>query len=154
AKDKDFQYLREDIAEMRKLRKENAISLNEAVRRKERDSQDARAKLREARLVAQVSSDDAVIPDGKEARSKAPTPTKPTKAIGLKGSARQDDGLQADERNLTAELAAEKAAKDAKDVLLQEAAHILSDEAAMLKTDTRMASRVMPYMAPTKDASN
>ncbi|MDB5907254.1 MAG: tail-specific protease [Massilia sp.] len=151
AKDKDFQYLREDIAEMRKLRKENAISLNEAVRRKERDSQDARAKLREARLVAQVSSDDAVIPDGKEARSKAPTPTK---AIGLKGSARQDDGLQADERNLTAELAAEKAAKDAKDVLLQEAAHILSDEAAMLKTDTRMASRVMPYMAPTKDGSN
>lgn len=154
AKDKDFQYLREDIAEMRKLRKENAISLNEAVRRKERDSQDARSKLREARLVAQVSSDDAATPEGKEARSKAPIPTKPTKGIGLKGSTRQDDGLQADERNLVAELAAEKAAKDAKDVFLQEAAHILSDEAAMLKTDTRMASRVMPYMAPTKDGSN
>ena len=59
AKDKDFQYLQEDIAEMRKLRKENAISLNEAVRRKERDTQDARAKLREARLAAQAPADDA-----------------------------------------------------------------------------------------------
>jgi carboxyl-terminal processing protease len=35
-------------------------------------------------------------------------------------------------------------------VLLQEAVHILADEVGMLKTDTRMASRVMPYMATTK----
>jgi len=35
-------------------------------------------------------------------------------------------------------------------VLLQEAAHILADEAGMLKTDTRMASRVMPYMGAAK----
>ena len=154
AKDKDFQYLEEDIAEMRKLRKENAISLNEAVRRKERDTQDARAKLREARLAAQAPADDASSAEGKDARSKVPAPTKPAKAIALKGSARQDDGLQADERNLVAELAAEKAAKNAKDVYLQEAVHILADEAVMLKTDTRMASRVMPYMAPTKDVAN
>ena len=152
ARDKDFQYVQEDIAEMRKLRKENAISLNESVRRKERDSQDARAKLREARLAAQAPADEAAIgPEAKEARSKVPTPTKPAKAVALKGSSRQDDGLQADERNLTAELAAEKAAKNAKDVFLQEAAHILSDEVAMLKTNTRMASRVMPYMASTKE---
>jgi carboxyl-terminal processing protease len=152
AKDKDFQYLQEDIAEMRKLRKENAISLNETVRRKERDTQEARTKLREARLAAQSPPDDAATgAEGKDARSKVPSATKVAKALALKGAARQDDGLQADERNLTAELAAEKAAKNAKDVLLQEAAHILSDEAGMLKTDTRMASRVMPYMAATKD---
>jgi carboxyl-terminal processing protease len=152
AKDKDFQYLQEDIAEMRKLRKENAISLNETVRRKERDSQEARARLREARQAAQSPPDDAATgADGKDARSKVPSATRLAKALTLKGAARQDDGLQADERNLTAELAAEKAAKNAKDVLLQEAAHILSDEAGMLKTDTRMASRVMPYMAATKD---
>jgi carboxyl-terminal processing protease len=66
----------------------------------------------------------------------------------------QDDGLQADERNLASELAAEKAAKNAKDVLLQEAAHILADEAGMLKTDTRLASRSMPYMLPIKSAGN
>jgi carboxyl-terminal processing protease len=122
AKDKDFQWLQEDLAEIRKIRKDNAISLNEAVRRKERDAQDARTKLREARTSAR--------------------------------KARQDDGLQADERNLAAELAAEKAAKNAKDVMLQEAANIMSDEVGMLRTDTRMASRVMPYMPPTKDSTN
>jgi carboxyl-terminal processing protease len=119
AKDKDFQFMKEDIAEIRKIRKDNSLSLNEAVRRKERDEQEARAKVREAR----------------------------------KGAPRRDDGLQADERNLAAELAAEKAAKNAKDVMLQEAANILSDAVGMIRTDTRMASRVMPYLPPTKEAT-
>jgi carboxyl-terminal processing protease len=74
AKDKDFQYLQEDIAEVTKLRKDNVISLNEAVRRKERDAQDARTRLREAR---NAQNDDGVAPDSKEARGKVPTPTKP-----------------------------------------------------------------------------
>ncbi|MGX4640233.1 carboxy terminal-processing peptidase [Massilia sp. SYSU DXS3249] len=151
AKDKDFQELREDIAEVMKLRKENAISLNEAVRRKERDTQDARAKMREARLAgakATTPDEPVAAPGGKEARSKVPNPTRPEKAVvAARNTPPRDDGLQADERALSAELAAEKAAKDAKDVLLQEAAHILADEAGMLKTDTRMASRTMPYMA-------
>lgn len=150
AKDKDFQFLQEDIAEVLKLRKENAISLNEAVRRKERDAQDARSKMREARLAGTSSTPDepAAGPGSAEKRAETPDATKPEKSVvALRGTPRQDDGLQADERNLQAELAAEKAAKDAKDVILQEAAHILADEAGMLKTDTRMASRVMPYMA-------
>jgi carboxyl-terminal processing protease len=153
SKDKEFQDLREDIAEVMKLRKENAISLNEAVRRKERDTQDARAKLREARLAAAKGSVDEPVaaPGGKEARSKVPEPTRPVKAVVAARSAMRDDGLQGDERALSAEIAAEKAAKDAKDVLLQEAAHVLADEAGMLKTDTRMASRTMPYMAARVD---
>jgi carboxyl-terminal processing protease len=154
AKDKDFQELREDIAEVMKLRKENTISLNETVRRKERDAQDAKAKMREARLAGAkgASSDEpAAAPGGKEARSKVPAPTRPAKAVvAARNTPPRDDGLQADERDLAAEIAAEKAAKDAKDVLLQEAAHILADEAAMLKTDTRMASRVMPYMGAAR----
>lgn len=154
AKDRDFQDLREDMAEVMKIRKENAISLNEAVRRKERDAQDVRSKAREARLAAGKDSnadEPASAPGGKEARSKVPNPTKPAKTVvAARNTPQQDDGLQGDERALSAELAAEKAAKDAKDVLLQEAAHILADEAGMLKTDTRMASRVMPYMAPVK----
>jgi carboxyl-terminal processing protease len=156
AKDRDIQYLKEDIAEVLKLRKDNAISLNEAVRRKERDAQDARAKLREARLAgnkASVQDEPAAGPGAKEARSKDPAPTRPTKAVVSRGLT-QDDGLQADERALTAELAAEKAARNAKDVLLQEAVHILADEAGMLKTDTRMASRAMPYMPPTRLSGN
>ncbi|SFD11844.1 carboxy terminal-processing peptidase [Massilia yuzhufengensis] len=151
SKDKEFQFLQEDIAEVMKVRKENAISLNEAVRRKERDTQDARAKLREARLAGAsgtATDEPAAGPAGKEARGKVPAPTKPAKAVtAVRGSPRQDDGLQYDERDLHAELAAEKAAKDAKDILLQEAANILADEVGMLRTDTRMASRAMPYMA-------
>ncbi|QNA88864.1 carboxy terminal-processing peptidase [Massilia sp. Dwa41.01b] len=154
SKDKEFQDLREDIAEVLKLRKENAISLNEAVRRKERDAQDARARMREARLAAgkgENTDEPAAAPGGKEARSKVPVPTKPVKAVvASRNTPQRDDGLQADERALSAELAAEKAAKDAKDVLLQEAAHILADEVGMLKTDTRMASRTMPYMATSR----
>ena len=150
AKDKEFQFLKEDIDEILKLRKENAISLNEAVRRKERDAQEARAKLREARLAGAsgtASDEPAAAPGGKEARGKVPDSTKPAKAVtSVRGAPRQDDGLQYDERDLASEIAAEKAAKDAKDILLQEAAHILADEVGMLRTDTRLASRAMPYM--------
>jgi carboxyl-terminal processing protease len=58
AKDKDFQYLLDDIALVKKQRKENPISLNEAARRKERDQQEARAKLREARLLSPTPGAD------------------------------------------------------------------------------------------------
>ena len=139
AKDREFQYLKEDIAEVQKLRRENSVSLNEVVRRKERDDQDARAKMREDRQAA--TADKA----GDAARSKVLAAAKAKKA-------RQDDGLQADERNLQAELDAEKAAKDAKDVMLTEAAHILSDAVGIVKTDTRVASRMMPYMRTAKAA--
>src|SRR5471030_391445 len=154
AKDKDFQYLSEDIALVKKQRKDNLISLNETVRRKERDTQEARAKLREARLLSTTlgADDPVLLPDPKDALNKAisakpangksaPSP----KVAAVKGALRTDDGLQGDERSLTAELDAEKAAKAAKDVLLNEAVHILADEVGFLKTDTRMASRVLPY---------
>ncbi|SFU84601.1 carboxy terminal-processing peptidase [Pseudoduganella namucuonensis] len=154
AKDKDFQYLAEDIALVKKLRKDNTISLNETARRKERDQQEARAKLREQRLVnAAPSPDDPVLlPDPKEALNKAisakPANAKASRQVAaVKGALRTDDGLQADERALSAELDAEKAAKAAKDVLLNEAVHILADEVGLLKTDTRLASRVLPYAA-------
>ncbi|MEJ7806690.1 MAG: carboxy terminal-processing peptidase [Telluria sp.] len=133
AKDKDFQYLAEDLAEIRKLRRENSVSLNEVVRRKERDAQEARAKQREERQSALAAA------SGDAARGKV--------LAAAKAKRRQDDGLQADERNLAAELAAEKAAKDAKDVMLTEAAHVLSDAVGMVRTDNRLASRLMPYMS-------
>ena len=152
SKDKDFQYLLEDIAIVKKQRKENSVSLNETARRKERDQQEARAKLREQRLAAGPSPDDPVLlPDPKDALNKAiaAKPANPRASQraqqAVKGAIRSDDGLQADERKLTDELDAEKAAKNAKDVLLNEAVHILADEVSVLKTDTRMASRVLPY---------
>lgn len=118
AKNKDFQYLKEDIAELKIQRKKTTISLNEVERRKELDAQEARTKSRKSK---RVLSDDGSDEEG------------------LSG---KDDGLQANERNLATELAAEKSRKNAKDVLLTEAATILSDEADFLKKDTKLAARV------------
>jgi carboxyl-terminal processing protease len=123
ARDKDFQYLREDIAEFDAQRKKNLISLNEAERSKERSAQEARIKLREKSRAADKSAtaSDAVL-----------------------SAALEDDGLQSNERNLNTDLAIEKARKNAKDVLLDEAAHILSDEVGLLKGNANLAASVLP----------
>jgi carboxyl-terminal processing protease len=115
--DKDFQYLKEDIIEFNAQRKKNLISLNEADRRKEREAQETRIKSREKNRASNTAESDEAL---------------------------EDDGLQSNERNLSADLAIEKARKNAKDILLDEAAHILSDEVGMLKADTRLAIAVLP----------
>jgi carboxyl-terminal processing protease len=71
----------------------------------------------------------------------------------VKGALRTDDGLQGDERALSAELDAETAAKSAKDVLLNESARILADEVALIKADTRLAAKVLPYGAADAKAT-
>jgi len=126
-KDKEFQYLQEDIAELRLQRKRNMVSLNEAVRRKERDIQEARLASREPRTDARKIAHEDVV--GKE-------------PVRWTGGAQRDDGLHAGERNLANQLAAEKARKNAKDVLLNEAVQILSDEVGVMKTSARLAGRV------------
>jgi carboxyl-terminal processing protease len=128
SKDKDFQSLREDIAEFNTQRKKNLISLNEADRRKEREAQEARIKLRE-----KVSETDK----GKAADKKA---------VAADNAAFEDDGLQSNERNLDTDLAIEKSRKNAKDVFLNEAAHILSDEVGLLKTNAKLAASVLPNL--------
>jgi carboxyl-terminal processing protease len=120
--DKDFQYLQEDIAEFSKLRRKNLISLNEADRRKERAAQESREKSREKNK-GDNESDKATA----EARSHA----------------LQDDGMLSSERNLSADKAIENANKNAKDILLNEAAHILSDEVGLLKTNSRLAASTL-----------
>ncbi|MBV5337632.1 MAG: carboxy terminal-processing peptidase, partial [Deltaproteobacteria bacterium] len=109
AKDKDFQYLAEDIALVKKQRKDNLISLNETLRRKERETQDARAKLREARLLSPTpgADDPILIPDPKD---------------------------------VAKQLLAAKAGNGK-----TTPAKVAAVKVALLKTDTRMASRVLPY---------
>lgn len=127
SKDKDFQFLQQDIAELVSLRKKNLISLNEAERRKERATQEAKLKSREKATES--------VKTGK---------TSDKKAIATKSATPQDDGLLSNERNLSADIALEKARKDAKDVLLTEAAHILSDEVGLLKADAKLSASVLP----------
>ncbi len=59
----------------------------------------------------------------------------------------QDDGLQAGERNLAKELAAENMKKSAKDVLLNEAINILGDEVALKKNNFKRATN-LPSTSP------
>ncbi|MBT9496850.1 MAG: carboxy terminal-processing peptidase [Zoogloea sp.] len=110
-KDEEFQLLLEDVAEIRRLRETKLISLNETERRKEKETQEARLKAREKG-------------DAKD-----------------KLAAIRDDGLQSGERSLAADLAAEKARKDVKDVLLDEAARIVADEAELSNAKPQLAMR-------------
>ncbi len=137
ATDKDFQFLQETFVEYKTQRKKNLISLNESERRKERDAQEERIKQHEKNLKADAGmqkiklvTDDAVVE---------------------KISSLRDDGLQANERNLSAELAAEKAQKGEKDVLLNEAAHILSDEVDLLKAKAPLIVRANADAAASKN---
>ena len=112
--DIEFRYLEEDIAEADKMRKENMISLNEADRRKAREVREARDLAREkARKGAKLAARDA--------------------------DETEDDGMLPSERKLSTELAREKALKNVKDIELSEAAHVLSDEAALEQAHPALA---------------
>jgi carboxyl-terminal processing protease len=121
--DQDFKYLQEDIAELNKIRQTNLISLNEADRRKERDARELREK----------------------SRDKSRGDNQSHKASAEAGShAFQDDGMLSSERDPSADLAIENANKNAKDILLNEAAHVVSDEAGLLKANPRLADNISP----------
>jgi carboxyl-terminal processing protease len=112
-RDRDYQGLLEDLAKSRDLRKNNVISLNEGVRRKER------AAL-EKRLAAMVDGADA----GTE-------------------SALADDGLQFNERRLDKDLAARKTREAVKDLVLNEAVNILSDSVALKQGKSQMTASAL-----------
>lgn len=116
--DKDFQYLQEDIVESKVRRERNLISLNEAERRKERAADEQRLT---ARKTGKGTGKETAAPQGADLA---------------------DDGLQPGERKLASELAAEKARKDAKDVLLGEAVNILGDELAVRKTGAGLTAGI------------
>jgi carboxyl-terminal processing protease len=126
AKDQDYQYLLQDITDMNIERKRNLISLNLTDRRKERDAQEARVKSREK---SRGTEKDSKVKANNEAAS---------------AETLQDDGLQANERNLDVDLAMAKARKNSKDILLNETVHILSDEVGLLNDNANLSVRVMP----------
>ena len=116
AKDQEFQWWAEDVAEYRKQRARTTVSLVEAERRAERDAEEAR---RAARKAAREAAGLAVIDAS-------------------------DDGLLASERELEDELAREKAEEERPDVLLRETAAILADAIDLLTADKALAARVFP----------
>ncbi|MDR0701457.1 MAG: carboxy terminal-processing peptidase [Azoarcus sp.] len=116
AHDKGFRQFQEEANDLKILRDRKTVSLNERVRRAERDRLEARARARE----------------------------KNGDPVGELGEAEDvsDDGLLASERSLSSELAAEKVRKAARDVILDETANILGDMAELLRTNPEIARRV------------
>jgi carboxyl-terminal processing protease len=121
--DKEFSWWAQDVAQFRAERDKKLISLNEADRRAERDREDAKRKQRQAERKAMGIDIDA--PD-------------------------DDDGLQANERNVAKQVAAEEAAKKRPDPLLRETAAILSDAITLLSGNSKLAAQVLPVSHQAK----
>jgi carboxyl-terminal processing protease len=127
ASDPAWKLLLDELAAARKLHDQKTVSLDYTTReaeRKQQDAQDASFKKRREAL-GDVS------------------------AVNLE----PDDGLTPGERNVRKSVAREKAAKQAKDIELDEAAHIMADEVALLERQPRLAHDVLPKQAFTRPLS-
>jgi len=160
AGEKTWKAYQADIADLRKLRKDTTISLNEKTRRAERDEEDAKRKERhpqtaEVHTANNKGSVASITPSGSNQLELGVTTENSTKTTAEraretttpvnKSDSPQDDGLQADERSLKTDLAQEQARKNEKDVVLNEASHILADEVVLIRGDTKLAARVLPH---------
>ncbi|MDE1897984.1 MAG: carboxy terminal-processing peptidase [Xanthomonadaceae bacterium] len=135
AKSPAWQLMRDELAEARQLQAQTTVSLDFAVRDRERKAFEAT----QAAFKAREKTVDAT------ARLVAPAAGAATAGTAA------DDGLQANERPLKNDLAREKARDVRRDTMLEEAAHILGDEVVMLKGDPRLAAIVLPpHAAPLK----
>ena len=119
AKDKEFGWWLNDLADYHKQREVKSLSLLETTRRDERAEQDGkRAQRKQERIAAGLLKDDVE-------------------------DAKGDDGLQADERRVTIE---KKTSEDAEpNFLVTEAAYILADAIDLLASDRRLADQVKSF---------
>jgi two-component system OmpR family sensor kinase/two-component system phosphate regulon sensor histidine kinase PhoR len=105
-------------------------------------------RLRETKQLSLNETERRQEKERQEARLKSRDKGSKDKLAAL-----QDDGLQYGERSLAADLAAEKARKDSKDVLLTEAARIVADEAELFATRTQLALRERVEISGGKGSS-
>jgi carboxyl-terminal processing protease len=120
AKDREFQWWREDVAQFRAEQAKKYVSLNEAERRAERDKFEALRKRRQEERVKLGIALDPVADEN------------------------WDDGLQASERNVADDAAREKLAEKRPDPLLRESAAILADALTLLNNDRKLSQQVLP----------
>jgi carboxyl-terminal processing protease len=123
AKSPAWQLMLDELAQYKMMRAKTSVSMNYATREAERKQQDAMQAAFRARHKA-IDGTDAAQTDDSNAL---------------------DDGLDANERSLKSELKEEKDAKKAKDVELNETAHIISDAVGLIKADPKLAAQVLPY---------
>lgn len=159
--DVEWKNFKEEITDAKRIRAEKTLSLNEKVRTKERDDQEARRKAREAlaggafpdKDPAAQSREDALKDAGKtniksiETEVEQPVVSIEDEDESKPRLAIEDDGLQADERSIAKDLEREEQRKAKRDIVLNEAAQILSDEVDLVRGDTKLAARVLPHEA-------
>lgn len=119
AKDPEFQWWVQDVARYREERDRKQLSLNEEVRRAERDRLEAERKQRRAERIAaglEVDEDARLV----------------------------DDGLAYNERSVVEQAAEEEAAENGTDPLLRESAAILADALDLLSADRQLTAKVLP----------
>lgn len=119
AKDKEWQWWSEDVAEFREETAKKYVSLNEAERRAERDRNEAKRKQRQAE------------------RKALGLPLDPLADI-------TDDGLGSAERDIVKDAEREKLAEQRPDPLLRESAAILADAIDVLDQDRKLLTQVLP----------
>lgn len=116
----EFQWWAEDVADFREEQARAWLSLNEAERRQERDADEAQRKARQA------------------------TRERLGLALDPLSGQRQDDGLQANERDVRQDVAREELAEEGPDPLLRESAAILADAIVLLARDRKLSAAVLP----------
>ncbi|MCD9032076.1 carboxy terminal-processing peptidase [Luteimonas sp. Y-2-2-4F] len=119
AADPEFRWWVEDVEELRAEREKKYVSLNEAERRAERERQEQKRRDRQAQRRELGLPLDPLAEDN-------------------------DDGLQANERDVALDTAREKAAEERPDPLLRESAAILADAMRLLNGDQRLNAQVLP----------
>lgn len=117
--DLEFGWWKEDVDHFRAESERKSISLNEAERRAERDTQEAKRKQRQQQRRELGLDLDPLAEES-------------------------DDGLTGNERDIVADAAREKAAEKRPDPLLRESAAILGDAIELLKVDVQLSARVLP----------
>jgi carboxyl-terminal processing protease len=120
AKDREFQWWSQDVAEFREEQAKKYVSLNEGERRAERDRQEAKRVARQAQRKALGLDLDPLADDA------------------------ADDGLQVGERDIAADAARDKLADKRPDPLLRESAAILADATGLLQQDQKLTAQVLP----------
>ena len=123
AKSPAWKLMLDELAQYKAMRDKTTVSLNYVTREAERKQQDAMQAAFRARHKA-IDGSDAYLKDEDSSL---------------------DDGLDANERSLKSELKQEKDAKKAKDVELDETAHILFDAVGLIDANPHLAAEVLPY---------
>jgi carboxyl-terminal processing protease len=122
AKSPAWNLMLDELTQYKMMRDKTSVSLNLAARETERKQLDAMQASFRVRHKA-IDGSDASLSDDRSL----------------------DDGLDANERSLKTELKAESDAKKAKDVQLNETAHILYDAVGMINANPKLAAEVLPY---------